>query len=104
MSYKSFFSLFIFIILFSCNSEYQFILNTPKKIQSNDELTISISESNNKLIDSVQFSIDSKKIKSDGFTTTLKISDYRLGKHTITAIVFYENKTKKVTKIGRAHV
>jgi len=74
------------------------MLNTPKKIQSNKELTISISEKDDKPIDSVQFSIDTHKIKSNGTTTTLKISDYRLGKHTITAIIFYQNKTKKVTK------
>lgn len=98
MSYKSIFSSFIFILLFSCKSEHKFVLSTPKKIQSNQELTISISEKNDKSIDSVQFSIDSKKIQSKGFSTTLKISDYKLGKHTITAIVFYKNKTKKVTK------
>jgi len=95
MSYKSFFGLFIFIILFSCNNDYQFVLNSPKKIQSNQELSISISESNNKLIDSVQFSIDSKKIKSEGNSATLKIDNYKLGKHTITAIIFYEKKTAK---------
>jgi len=79
-------------------SEYKFILNSPNKIQSNEELTFSISEKGNKPIDSVQFSIDSKKIRTNINSATLKISDYTLGKHTITAIVFYENKTKKVTK------
>ena len=98
MSYKSFLSLFLFITLFSCKSEYQFVINSPKKIQTNQELTISISEKGNKPIDSVQFSIDSKKLKSNGDAVTLKISDFTLGKHTITAIVFYENKTKKVTQ------
>jgi glutaminyl-peptide cyclotransferase len=98
MSYKSFFSLFIFSLLLSCKIEYKFILNTPKKIQSNQELTISISEKNNKPIDSVQFSIDLKKIKSNNNSISLNISDYKLGKHSITAIIFFENKTKKVTK------
>ena len=98
MSYKSFLSLFLFITLFSCKNEYQFFINSPKKTQTNQELTISISEKGNKPIDSVQFSIDSKKLKSNGDAVTLKISDFTLGKHTITAIVFYENKTKKVTQ------
>ncbi|MBL4939150.1 MAG: glutaminyl-peptide cyclotransferase, partial [Lutibacter sp.] len=98
MSYKSFASLFIFILLLSCKSEYKFVLNTPKKIQSNETLVISISEKNNKPIDSVQFSIDSKKIKSNNNSISLNISDYTLGKHSITVIIFYENKTKKVTK------
>ncbi|NQV78753.1 MAG: glutaminyl-peptide cyclotransferase [Lutibacter sp.] len=98
MPYKSFLSIFILIVLFSCKSEYKFILNSPNKIQSNEELTISISEKNDKPIDSVQFSIDTKKIISTLNTVTLKISDYTLGKHTITAIVFYENKTEKITQ------
>ncbi|MEX1383911.1 glutaminyl-peptide cyclotransferase [Lutibacter sp.] len=87
-----------FILLVSCKSEYKFILNTPQKIQSNQELTISISEKNDKPVDSVQFSIGSKKIESNGMTSTLKINDFKLGKHTITAIVFYQNKTEKVSK------
>lgn len=98
MLYKSFFSLFIFALLLSCKSEYKFILNTPKKIQSSQELTISISEKGNKPIDSVQFSIDSKKIKTHKNSISLKINDYKLGKHTVTAIIFYENKTKKISK------
>ncbi|AMC12003.1 glutamine cyclotransferase [Lutibacter profundi] len=98
MLYKSFFSLFIFTFLLSCKSEYKFVLNTPKKIQSSQELTISISEKGSKPIDSVQFSIDSKKIQSSKNTVSLKVNNYKLGKHTITAIIFYENKTKKISK------
>jgi len=98
MSYKSFLSFFIFIAIFSCKSEHKFILNTPAKIQTNQELTISVSEKNNKTIDSVQFLIDDKKVKSDLTSATLKINDYKLGKHVITAIIFYENKTSKVTE------
>ncbi len=98
MSYKSILSIFSLTLLLSCKSEYKFVLNTPQKIQSNKELTISISEQNNKPIDSVQFSIDYKKVVSTANSVTLKISDYTLGKHTITAIIFYENKTQKVTQ------
>jgi len=98
MIYRSIIGFLSFILLVSCKSEYKFILNTPQKIQSNQELTISISEKNNKPIDSVQFSIGSKKIESNGATSTLNINDFKLGKHTITAIVFYQNKTEKVSK------
>ncbi|MDD3722964.1 MAG: glutaminyl-peptide cyclotransferase [Lutibacter sp.] len=98
MSYKLFFSFFIFMAIFSCKSEHKFIINAPKKIQTNKELTISVSEKNNKTIDSVQFSIDDKKIKVDANIATLKIDNYKLGKHVITAIVFHENKTTKVSE------
>lgn len=99
MSYKSFigFAVILFIIS-SCKSEYKFILNTPKSVQTSQELTVSISEKGNKPIDSVQFSIGSTKIKSTNNSVTLNIADFKLGKHTVTAIVFYESKSKKVTK------
>ena len=98
MTFKPYFSLFIFILLISCKSEYKFVLNTPNSIQINKELNVTITENTNKPIDSVQFSIDNRKIKSTKNSTSLKIRDYKLGKHIITAIVFYENKTKKVIK------
>jgi glutamine cyclotransferase len=88
----------ISLILSSCDNEYKFILNSPKKLQINQTLTFSITEKDNKQIDSVQFSIDSKKIKGDGNSAAIKISDFKLGKHQINAIVFYTNKTKKVNK------
>jgi len=95
---KSFYSLIIFASLISCKSEYKFVLKTPKKIPTNQSLTISLAEKNDKKIDSVQFFIDSKKLKTEKLSVTLPISKYKLGKHTITALAFYENKTKKVTK------
>ncbi|WP_298370734.1 glutaminyl-peptide cyclotransferase [uncultured Lutibacter sp.] len=98
MSNKSFLGLFLFLFMVSCKSEYKFILNTPTKIKSNETLKISISEKEGKPIKSVQFSIDSKKISSEGTSVEINIKDYKLGKHQITALVFYEDKTKKETK------
>lgn len=98
MSYKSLIGFLILILLFSCKSEYKFVINSPKKIQTDQELTFSISEKNNKPIDSVQFSLGNKKLMSNSNSVTVNITGYRLGKHSLTAIVFYENKTKKVTK------
>ena len=95
---KSFFSLFIFALLISCKSEYKFVLKTPKKIPSNQNLTISLTEKNNNKIDSVHFFIDSKKLKTENLSLSTSISKYKLGKHIITALVFYENKSKKVIK------
>ncbi|REE79999.1 glutamine cyclotransferase [Lutibacter oceani] len=98
MSNKSLLGLFLFISLISCKSEYKFVLNAPNKIQSNKILEISISEKEGKPIKSVQFSIDNQKITSEGTSVSININDYRLGKHEVTALVFYEDKTKKVTK------
>jgi glutamine cyclotransferase len=88
---------FTILTVISCKSEYEFVLNSPKKIQSNQALTISISEKNSKPIDSVQFSINNQKISSNNNTATFDINNFKLGKHTLTAIIFYENKTQKVT-------
>ncbi|MBG7630843.1 MAG: glutaminyl-peptide cyclotransferase [Bacteroidetes bacterium] len=97
MLYKSFIGFILILTVISCKSEYKFVLNSPKKIQSNQELTISISEKGNKPFDSIQFSINNQKIKGTNNSATFNIDSLKLGKHTITAIVFYENKSKKVT-------
>jgi glutamine cyclotransferase len=94
---KSILSFFTLLLFISCKSEYKFILKTPNKIQINQELTISVSEKENKPFDSVQFSIDTKKIISKNNSASLDISNYKLGKHSITALFFFENKTKKET-------
>jgi len=98
MPFKSIASICLLILLISCKSEYKFVLNTPKSIKINKELSISLSEKNNQPIDSVQYSIDNNKLTSTNDSTNIDISNYKLGKHTITAIVFYENKTEKVVK------
>ena len=98
MFYKSFFSFFIFIAISSCKSEHKFMINAPKKIQTNQELIIIVSEKNSKPIDSVQFLLDDKIVNGGQTSATLKINDYKLGKHVITAIIFHENKTTKITE------
>ncbi|MBI9042550.1 glutaminyl-peptide cyclotransferase [Lutibacter sp.] len=97
MLYRSILGIFIISLLISCKSEYKFILNSPTKIQINEELTFSVTEKENKPIDSVQFSIDNIKIKGNSNSASTAIKNFKLGKHTITAVLFFENKTEKVT-------
>lgn len=97
MNRISFFTFLVFLtVLNACKTEYKFIINAPKKIASNEALTISVSDKKDNPIDSVQFTIDNKKIASSGNSTTLSLDEFRLGKHTISAVVFFENQTKKV--------
>ena len=95
---KSLLFLFISLLFISCNEKYSFKLTSPKKLNISQELAISLSEKNNKPIDSVIFTIDNIAIVSDAsFTSKININDYKLGRHTITAIAFYANKSKKLT-------
>lgn len=85
-------------MLISCKTEYQFKINAPQKIKVNEKLTVSLIESNNNPFEKVEFFIDGVKINSEENKFSLPINSYKLGKHTITALVFYENKTKKITQ------
>lgn len=99
MSKKHYFILALLsMVLISCKSEYKFIVNAPRKIQVNENLTITISEKNNKQIDSVQISINNKKLAVKNNAATIEIENFPLGKQTITATVFYQNKSQKVTQ------
>jgi len=95
---KSITYILLTFLLFSCKSEYKFTLVTPKKIQVNQELVLTVTEKANMPIDSVQFSIGGKKIASKNANATIDLSNLRLGKHTVTAIIFYQSKTEKVSK------
>lgn len=90
--------LVLIVLLSACKTEYKFIINAPKKIASGQELSISVSDKKENPIDSVLFTIGDKKILSNGTSATVQLKDFRLGKHTISAIVFFENQTKKVEK------
>ena len=90
----------VLIPLFTaCKSEYSFNLKSPAKLQINQKLTLSVIEKNEQPIRSVQFSIDGKKLPNiEGHSLDISIQDYTLGKHTISALVFYTDKTKKINK------
>lgn len=92
-------SLLLAIILFtSCESDYKLYFKSPKKIQINQELTLKVEEKNSKPIDSVQYFLNDEKIASNkNMVTSHDISKYRLGKHLLKAVVFYEGKSKELT-------
>ncbi len=88
----------ISLLLVSCKGNYKFKLTTPKKLSISKELSISFVDKNNNPIDSVQFSIDGTSIKSTkNYTATVAVGDYKLGRHIVSALAFYDNKTKKVS-------
>lgn len=87
------------MLVISCKTDYNFKINAPNKINNNKKLTISFEEKGGAPIDSVQVSLNNKRIElDDNKSAILDISSFRLGHHTITALAFYESQTKKVTK------
>ncbi len=95
MSQKSYFLLLISVLLLtSCEKEYEFQFESPKKIAINQTLSLSVKEVNGQIIDKINYSFDGKSIDNP---TSINISKERLGKHVLSAIVFYGTKTKKLT-------
>ncbi|WP_435416614.1 glutaminyl-peptide cyclotransferase [Polaribacter aestuariivivens] len=83
------------ILATSCEDNYKFDLKTSKKVKLNETVSISLSEKNNKPINKVQFYINGKEIASTDNTVTVNSADYGVGKHAISALAFFEGKTKK---------
>ncbi|MEE9408697.1 MAG: glutaminyl-peptide cyclotransferase [Polaribacter sp.] len=89
-------SFFAFLFLMtSCSDDYKFTLETPKKTTLNKTITITLKEKNNLLINKVQFFVNGKEISSEGNSVTLNTVDYGIGKHAVSALVFYPESSKK---------
>ena len=97
-SYKYLTYIFLVSILFTaCKTNHQFKLTATPKVTLGKTAAISLSEVNGKAIDSVQFFVKGKQIIANGNNAKIKTSDFGVGKHTVTALVFYPEKAKKVT-------
>jgi glutamine cyclotransferase len=86
------------LFLTSCEKPYRFHLETPKTITSkNAKFTAKLTEVNQQPIDSVLYSLNGEPAHKDN---SFDLTNQRLGKHTISAIVFYKgNKNKKVMNV-----
>jgi len=82
------------IFLFnSCGNKYKLELHSPKTIQVNKSLKISVTEKNGKPIDSIQYFINGKPILDN---ESVDISDFKLGKQALSATVFYQGQQRKI--------
>tara|TARA_R110001599_G_scaffold58001_1_gene159659 strand:- start:2261 stop:3301 length:1041 start_codon:yes stop_codon:yes gene_type:complete len=98
MRFSKYFSLLaISLLVFtSCNDAYKFKLITTKKLVINKKATATLTEANNKPIDSIQFFVNGKRVASKGNTITFGTKELGVGKFTVTALAFYPKKTKKI--------
>jgi glutaminyl-peptide cyclotransferase len=93
---KNIVSITILLLLFiftSCGNKYNLELKSPKTIQVDKPLKISVKEKNGNPIDSVHYFINGIKILN---SNSVDINDYKLGKHAISATVFYKGQQKKL--------
>lgn len=95
MSLKSF-SVVIITAFFltACASRYNMELTTPKQLKINQKLSISVKEKDSKPIDSIWYYLDGKRLASN---KNIDISKLKLGKHAVSATVFYGTKQKQLT-------
>ena len=80
--------------LMSCGDKYKLDLTSPKSIKTNQNLNVGVTEKNNNPIDSVRYYLDGKRLPSD---TNIDISKNKLGKHALSATIFYGDQQKKLT-------
>lgn len=84
------------LFIISCNDNYKFTLEVPKNTTLNKSITAMVKEQNDKPIDSVHFFINGIKSISKKNATTINTQDFGVGKHQISALIFYPEKTKKI--------
>ena len=83
----------LLVLSVSCSDKYKLQLNTPKTIQIDEPLSISVREKNGNPIDSVQYFINGKPVESN---EELNISDYRLGKQAISATIYFDGEKRQL--------
>lgn len=88
ISLSAFLALFISI---SCGSKYSLELISPQTIQVNQKLQVSVIEKNGYPIDSVTYFLNGKVLANN---EAADINANKLGKHALSANVFYQGKQK----------
>lgn len=90
---KPLFFFFFILLLTACGNKYNLELQSPKTVQVSKQLSLRVVDKNRNPIDSVQYFLNGKRIAPEN----LEIGQEKLGKHALTANVFYEGKTKLLT-------
>ncbi|KGL64242.1 glutaminyl-peptide cyclotransferase [Polaribacter sp. Hel1_85] len=85
-----------FLLITSCSDVYKFTLEHKKQTTLNATIDVTLKEKEDKPVNSVQFFVNGKEISSEGNSTSINTSDFGVGKHVVSALVFYPEKSKKV--------
>jgi glutamine cyclotransferase len=91
--YANYAFLVLLVISSSCSDKYKLQLNTPKTVQIDEPLSLSVREKNGNPIDSVRYFINGQPVTSN---QDLDISEYRLGKQAVSATIYIEGQERKL--------
>ena len=86
----------VLFLVSSCSDVYKFSLQHKKQVTLNDAITITLKEKEDKPINKVQFFVNGKEVSSNGSSTSINSAELGVGKHQISALVSFTEKTKKV--------
>jgi len=86
------------LIWTGCNKDFAFKFSTPKKTNIDKKLVLNVHETNGKPIDSIHFYLNGHKIAQKN-NVEINLKDQKLGRHVLTAKVFFEGQTKKLNNV-----
>ena len=82
----------------SCSqSDYKFKLSTSKKTILGQKAAIKLEQIKGENIDSLHLFVKKKRVNKNEMSVVINTADFGVGKHAVTALAFYPNKSKKIT-------
>ena len=81
------------LILNACGNKYQLQLESPKTIQIDKPLKISVKDKKGNPIDSVQYFLNGTLVEDH---EALDIKAYKLGKQALSAVIYFDGTSKKL--------
>ncbi|RKF03068.1 glutamine cyclotransferase [Tenacibaculum lutimaris] len=85
------------LLVTSCSeTNYKFKLDTTKKTTLGQKAAIKFEQLNGDQIDSVQLYVNNKRVNKNESSVIINTADFGVGKHEVTALAFYPNKSKKL--------
>ncbi|MHC9087987.1 glutaminyl-peptide cyclotransferase [Tenacibaculum sp. IMCC1] len=85
------------LLVTSCSeTNYKFKLDTTKKTTLGKKAAIKFEQLKGEQIDSVQLYVNNKRVNTNETSVTVNTADFGVGKHAVTALAFYPNKSKKL--------
>lgn len=85
------------LLVTSCSeTNYKFKLDTTKKTTLGEKAAIKLEQLKGNQIDSVHLYVNNKRVNTNETSVAINTSDFGVGKHAVTALAFYPNKSKKL--------